>query len=109
MSTRVQILPILLAATQQEFRWPCPQLVVTSDALEWMNSRARTSNFVSYFGSASCRYCRCCGLPINFDCGRGGSPIKLPVSPSELGRLVARVPFSRVVDFRVKKLLFEWR
>ena len=49
MSTRVQILPILLAATQQEFRWPCPQLVVTPDVLEWMNSRARTSNFVSLF------------------------------------------------------------
>jgi hypothetical protein len=26
MSTRVQILPVLLAAAQQEFRWPCPQL-----------------------------------------------------------------------------------
>lgn len=49
MSTRVQILPVLLAATQQEFRWPCTRLVGTSDVLEWMNSRARTSNFVVLF------------------------------------------------------------
>jgi hypothetical protein len=49
MSTLVQIPPVLLAATRQEFRWPYTQLVVTSDVLEWMNSRARTSNFVSLF------------------------------------------------------------